>query len=199
MHKLGVGLAVLIHFRCEMNYQGYKNHKFRSLLVAFVPLLCGWSWPSFCFQLVGTMLRELFLPVAFPRHFRSMTFCFSMKAKWFFKVSKHYGKDSYWAVIFQFEESFLYIKQLKSWYIVSELTVFVTSTKSLVCALIPCLSYCNTICFSVKKKKNLKKPIIVSLHEYLAGTLLQRYFFPRELLSMLPLRCLKMLLENNRL
>jgi len=60
------------------------------------------------------MLRELFLPVAFPRHFRSMTFCFSMKAKWFFKVSKHYGKDSYWAVIFQFEESFLYIKQLKS-------------------------------------------------------------------------------------
>lgn len=41
MHKLGSGLTVLVHFRSEMDYQGYKNHKFITLLIAFVSLLCG--------------------------------------------------------------------------------------------------------------------------------------------------------------
>lgn len=78
----------------------------------------------------------------------------------------------------------------------SELTVFVTNTKTLVCALVSRLNYCNTIFFSVKEKGLKKKKIL--LHEYLTVTLLQRYF-SRQLLSTLLLRCLKIFLQNNRL
>lgn len=155
MHKLGIGLTLLVHFWGGLpglqKSQIYKATNSCCIFAVWLILVIRF------FQWVGISLQQLLLPLLFAKRFLPMTFCFSTKAKRFFPVSKHYRKNSCWAVIFHFKESFLYIKQLKSWYILPQLAAFVTNIKTLVCALVSCLNYCNTTWFSVKTITSLQK------------------------------------------